>query len=316
MPPADEEHGLDLFPVAGVLGHGIGYSLSPLLHDAADRASGRRIDYQLFDVPPDHLDSFLLRVTRFPDLIGFNVTVPYKQEVAKRLDAMHEGAREVGAVNTVALRGEHLIGYNTDRPAIASVLRAALNEGELPMSGWTVVLLGAGGAARAVAWAILDLGMVANLIVLSRSGDRVNSLANDTYLAYSHSGATFSSHPAFDWATLFVDPPAMLINATPMGSIGSAGDVGEPSPVPPADHLAQFSVVFDLVYNPPETDLVRAAADAGCRSIGGGGMLVEQAIRSRAIWLGEGKEDVERMAMVAAFHSWASKILKGKSHGR
>jgi shikimate dehydrogenase len=310
MPNSEEEQGLDVLPVAGVLGHNIGYSLSPLLHAAADSASGRRMDYELFDVPPEHLDSFLRRVSRFPDLIGFNVTMPYKVEVARRLDAMHEGARETGAVNTVALRGEHLIGYNTDRPAIAKVLQAELKDAELPFKGWTVVVLGAGGAARAIAWALLDLGIVDNLIVVARGADRLHSLANDVYFAYSRADATFSRHPWLDWVTLFVNPPAMLVNATPLGNIESGGEIGEPSPVPPPDRLRQFDLVFDLVYNPPETELVRAARDAGHRAVGGGSMLIEQAILSRSIWLGEGKENVERMAMVAAYMSWATKVSR------
>lgn len=310
MNPGGYEQGLDLVPIAGVLGHRIGYSLSPLLHAAADSASGRRIDYQLFDVPPEHLDSFLARAGRFPDLLGFNVTVPYKEAVARRLDAMHEGAREVGAVNTVALRGGHLIGYNTDRPAIARVVRSRLAEHKLPSRQWTVVLLGAGGAARAAVWAVLDTGVVSNLVVSARGGARVNALANDVYVACSRTQTTFSAHPWLDWATLFVDPPAMLINATPLGTVGQEGGFGEPSPTPPPEHLSQFAFVLDLVYNPPETSLVRSAASLGCVAVGGGEVLIEQAVSARSIWMGEGKEQVERMAMVAAYSSWAKKASK------
>jgi shikimate dehydrogenase len=314
MDSTDEQHGLDLLPVTGVLGHAIGFTLSPFLHDAADSASGRRTDYQVFDVPPNHLESFLGRVNKFPDLVGFNVTIPHKEEVARHLSAMHETAREVGAVNTVAIRGDHLIGYNTDRPAVAKVLRAELMP-EGAMTGWTVVLLGAGGAARAVAWALLDLGIAVNLVVSARNLDRLHSFANDLYLAYSRAGITFSGHPWLDWTTLFVDPPAMLINATPLGCIGIDGQVGEPSPVPPPDRLAQFALVFDLVYNPPETELLAAARNAGLKTVGGGGMLIEQAVASRSIWFGPGREDAERMAMVAAYHSWASKASRPSRGG-
>jgi shikimate dehydrogenase len=315
MPPSDDNNSLDIFPVAGVLGHGIAYTLSPLLNSAADAASGRGLDYQTFDVAPEHLDSFLSRIVKFSDLIGFNVTTPHKEAIANRLDAMHESAREVGAVNTVALRGEHLIGYNTDRPAIASVLKAELKASELPPAGWTVVMLGAGGAARAAIWALLDLDIADNIIMSARNADRLHSVANDVYIACSRAGVTFTRHPWLDWTTLFVNPPAMLINATPLGTAATDGREGSPSPVPPLDHLRQFEMVFDLVYNPPITGLMAAANKIGCHAVGGGGTLIEQAIQSRSIWLGSGKEDVERMAMVAAYTSWANKISK-ESSGR
>jgi shikimate dehydrogenase len=307
MDSPDTDNSLDVFPVIGLLGQGIGYSLSPMLHDAAGQASGRECDFQLFDVHPEGLDGMLRRVVEFPELVGFNVTTPYKEEVAKRLDALHDSAREVGAVNTVAHRGEHLIGYNTDRPALVSVFRAAIAEGGLQSDGWTVVLLGAGGAARAVAWAALDAGMIRHLIVSTRSRDRMHSFKNDIYTAYSRAGVSFSSHGWLDWATLFVDKPAMLINATPLGSLNADGLIDEPSPVPPGERLGQFSVVLDLAYSPPETELMQAARDAGCTSIGGAGMLVEQAVLSRALWFGTGMEHIERVAMVAMYTSWAVK---------
>jgi shikimate dehydrogenase len=306
MEPPDEEHGLDIVPIAGLLGHEIGDSLSPLLHSAADSASGRNVDYQLFDILPTQLDMFLSNAVDYPGLIGFNVTAPHKETVAQRLDAMHESARQIGAVNTVAIRGEHLIGYNTDRPAIASVIRAEIAGARLPENGWTVVLLGAGGAARAITWAVLDVGMVDNLIVTARNEDRVHLLGNDAYFAYSQAAATFSRHAWLDWATLIVNPPAMLINATPLGS----SRLPESWLIPSKARLSQFNIVLDLAYNPPETDLMKAAREAGCIVRGGGAVLVEQAIGSRAIWLGQGKESLERAAMVAAYISWVRKVSR------
>ncbi len=307
MQSPESDHGLNVFPAAGVLGHGIGYSLSPLLHEAAGQASGRECDYQLFDLAPNGLDDFLERVTRFPELIGFNVTTPYKEEVARKLDALHDTAREVGAVNAVAHRGDHLIGYNTDRPAFVSVFRAALKEENLSGDGWTLVLLGAGGAARAIAWAALDLGVIKHLIVSARSEDRLHSFAHDIYTAYTRSKVTFSRHKWLDWATLLVDPPAALVNATPLGSADVGGAVFEASPSPPQEHLKQYELVIDLSYTPPTTGLLKAAEKAGSTAIGGSGMLVEQAVMSRAVWFGEGEEEIERAAMVAAYLSWAKR---------
>ena len=305
-----ETQGLGLIPVAGLLGHDIGYSLSPLLHAAADQASGRRCDYQLFDVPPDSLPGFLSRVNQFPELVGFNVTRPHKETMARRLNALHDSAREVNSVNVVALRGEHLIGYNTDRAALVSVIRAQVGEARLPANGWTVVLLGAGGGARAAVWAVRDLGLVAELIVSARNDDRLASFTNDFYVAYSMTGAEVSSLPWLEWGDLDVTPPAMLINATPLGSADAHGEVTEPSPIPPDEILAKLSLIIDLVYTPPETGLVRAARQAGCQAVGGAGMLIEQALLSRALWFGEGEEEVERAAMVAAYTSWSGKAVR------
>ena len=301
------DSGLDMFPVIGLLGQGIGYSLSPMLHDAAGRASGRESDFQLFDVQPENLDGMLVRAAKFPDLVGFNVTVPYKKEIARRLNALHESAREVGAVNTVAHRGDHLIGYNTDRPALVSVLKAALDESDFPSENWTVVLLGAGGGARAAAWAVLDVGMIKHLIVASRSHDRLHSFKNDLYTAYSRAGVSFSTHGWLDWATLFVEKPAMLINATPLGRREAGGNIRFTGPAFSYEQLSQFSLVYDLVYSPPETRLVKMAREAGCVAVGGGGMLVEQAVLSRAVWFGEGYEQTERAAMVASYYTWSRK---------
>lgn len=307
MHSPESDGSLDTFPLIGLLGYGIGYSLSPMLHDAAGQASRRECDFQIFDVDPDGLNGFLSRLGQYPELIGFNVTAPYKEEVAKRLDALHDDARDVGAVNTVVHRGDHLIGYNTDRPALVSVYRAAIKEGGFQDEGWTVVLIGAGGAARAVAWAAMDCGLVKHLVVMNRDEDRLHAFKNDLYTAYTRSGVTFSRHSRLDWASLFVEPPAMLINATPLGRADARGRIREPSPSPPSAHLEQYSIVLDLVYNPPETGLMKAAQDAGCLAVGGGGMLVEQAVLSRKLWFGEGAEHIERVAMVAMYASWAKK---------
>lgn len=305
---------LEIVPVAGLVGYNISYSVSPILHEAAGEASSRRLDYQLFDVSPGHLEIFLKRLGELGDFCGLNVTMPHKEAVANILDAMHSSAREIGAVNTIAVRGEHLIGYNTDRPAIGAVLDAELRMRKLDPEGWTAVVLGSGGAARAVVWALLDKSIAKNIIVCARNAGKAHLLNNDAYTAYSRARVSFSRHPWIDWATLLVDPPAMLINTTPLTNVGFETQLSESGMLPSVDRLKQFSLVFDLVYNPPRTQLMRIAEENGIEAIGGGGVLIEQAVLSRAIWFGRGAEEIERMAMLAAYESWARRAC-GESKG-
>lgn len=315
MPHKDGGQFLDSFPVAGILGNGIGYTLSPMIHGSAERAGGKGCDYQVFDITPENLDTFLERSKSMDELIGFNVTIPYKEELARRLDALHESAREVGAVNTVAVRGGHLIGYNTDRPALERVLSAALNDGYFASAGWTAVVLGAGGVARAAIWAMIDIGMLKHLVMMSRNENRAHALKNDFYVDFTQRSISFSSQKWLDFATLFVDKPAIFINATPLGTMGPSGEIDIPSPAVSHAKLQMFDIVLDLVYAPPETVLTRNAVGAEVYAVGGGGMFIEQALLSREIWFGKHRDEKERMAMVSAYVSWSKKVSGDTEQG-
>ncbi|MFH1675645.1 MAG: hypothetical protein ABIC40_01385 [bacterium] len=314
MTVSDENQGISQFQVAGLLGQDIGYSLSPTLHEIANQASGRRCDYQLFDVRPEHLSGFLKRIIEYGEIVGMNITTPYKVAMAGKLDAVQTEARETGAVNVVGLRGDHLIGYNTDRPAMAKVIRAALSEGEHDRYNWTVVLLGIGGAARAMAWALADTGIIRNLIVVSRSKTNATDFLSDIRRPYYEAKADVS---IIEWSELndfSIAAPAMLINATPLGCISANGRVLNESPNLPPGSIQRFELVIDLIYNPPETGLMKAAALQGIHTVGGGGLLVEQAALSRSIWFGKGKEDIERIAMTAGYVNWVKKITQGEAN--
>lgn len=305
MPSPDESHSLAAFPVAGILGHKIDYTLSPMLHRAAEEGSGRQCDFQIFDIEPDKIDGFLKSAHNIDGLVGFNVTKPHKEAAAARLDALHESAREVGAVNTVAIRGGHLIGYNTDRPALAAVIKAEFSDKELPSDNWTVVLLGAGGAARAAIWSSIDSGILRHLVVMSRNQDRVHRLKNDVYVDFTRRGYSFSWHKWMDWATLYVEPPSILINATPLGTDNRMGEIVEGEISIPETKFGMFDIVIDLVYSPPRTKLMQDAESSGVYGVGGAGMLIEQALLSRNIWFGDADLNKERAAMVAAYTSWS-----------
>ncbi len=308
LSPEDDKTGLDIIPLVGLLGHNIGYSISPMLHEAADDASGPIHDYHLFDVPIHNLEIWLERVTGFPGITGFNVTVPHKEVLSRRLTSVQDSAREVGAVNVVEVVGKDMIGYNTDRPALVKVLDNAIKSGEHPESGWTVVLIGAGGAARAAIWALIDTKIADRVIVTARNKRKLQSFVNDYLVAGSHFGVEVEEGTWLDWENLEIESPALLVNATPLGSMDSMGLVSMPVHGPPNDTLSNFSLVLDMVYSPPVTGLMTAARDAGVEAIGGIGMLIEQAVLSRAIWFGSGNEDIERAVMEKAYEKWAEEI--------
>lgn len=302
-------------PVTGILGSRILYSLSPMLHLAADEVSTRMTDYQVFDVPPMGLDGWIEQILTFGEVIGFNVTIPHKEAIYHRVDACHEEAREVGSVNCVGVKDGFLVGYNTDRPALASVIDIALVQNDLSREGWTVIILGAGGAARAALWAVMDLKIAKEVYISSRSEDRRFFMLLHVQEQCDEREVKLIQTEWLDWEKIEIGidgNPVMLINTTPLGSADNLGRIKMPSPFIPENILPKFSLVIDLVYNPPVTALVKSSMHAGVPAVGGSGMLIEQAVRSRSIWFGEGKEEDERAAMVAMYSSWVSKREKGE----
>jgi shikimate dehydrogenase len=240
-------------PPAGLtfrlLGHGIAYSASPAMMTAGFRALELPHRYLLADVPPDEVADAVAGL-RAPDSGGANVTVPHKAAVAALLDDLSDTARQAGAVNTVVRDGDRLIGHNTDLPAtMDAIVRLC------PTGVEHAVVLGAGGAGRAVQLALAGLG-VNRVSVLRRSDGSLADLAHELATA------------------------DLLVNATP---VGTGSDV---SPVP-AGLLRGDLAVLDLVYRPSPTRLVREARAVGARAAAGAGILLGQAWRSLELWLGQ-----------------------------
>jgi shikimate dehydrogenase len=233
-----------------LLGRDIGYSASPAMHAAAFRALGLPLVYESVDVAAEGVPEELERI-RQGDVLGANVTTPHKVLVASLVDELHGDAERLGAVNTVvAQRGGRIVGHNTDLPAIRDELQ------ELGVAPSHAVVLGGGGASGAVVDALRSLG-AGTISQVTRRGP----------------GATFD-----DLADLL--PGAdLLVNATPVGTADDA------TPVPARLHRAGLAV-FDLVYRPSPTRLVREARRAGARARGGAGMLLGQGYRSLELWLG------------------------------
>ncbi|MCZ2127846.1 MAG: shikimate dehydrogenase [Anaerolineales bacterium] len=261
----------------GLIGYPLGHSLSPLIHNAALAACGLQGSYSLFPVAPDDqrgLRDLLSRV-RARDIAGLNVTIPHKQNVAALTDELTPAAQAIGAVNTVYLRDEKLVGDNTDAPGFLSDLKKVRGE-ENDEGRKSALVLGAGGAARAVVHALLGEGW--RVAVSSRRNEQaqglVASFSNSQKLSTCNlQPATRNSQPAtFN----------LIVNATPLGMFPRADE----TPLPNAAFFHADLFVYDLVYNPRETKLTRQARTRGARAAGGIGMLVEQAALAFALWTG------------------------------
>lgn len=265
----------------GLIGYPLDHSLSPTIHRAALQACGLQGDYSLFPIPPDDkqgLNDILARL-RNGKLHGLNVTIPHKQTVIEFLDELTPTAKAIGAVNTIYLRDNHLVGENTDAQGFIVDLKKFLAKFPSPAGRGagvrekSAIVLGAGGSARAVVYALLKDGW--DVSAAARHIEQARQLA--------------SSFPDYDLRITQYDQFILhnssfilLINTTPLGMYPDT----DQSPLPENVMLPPNIIVYDLVYNPRETKLVRDARSQGLHATTGLGMLIEQAALSFAIWTG------------------------------
>jgi shikimate dehydrogenase len=256
-----------------VIGDPIGHSLSPVIHAAVFESLGVPAAYEAVRVPPADLAGFVEDARR-EGRPGFNVTIPHKRAVMPLLDEIDAAASGIGAVNTVALRGGRLAGFNTD----VDGCRSALDRG-----GWTpaapggAVMLGAGGAARA-AVASLSAAGLASLSVFEIDRSRAESLRTGLAVPLGMELEILDSRESLEAA---VRGAGLLINASPAGMWPKTDD----TPLPDSGWLSPAALVFDMVPNPVETRLLREARTRGARTVPGLVMLVAQALAADAIWL-------------------------------
>ena len=250
-----------------LLGHPLGHSLSPALHRLLFALQGDPSPYRLYDAPPDRLEAAVRHLAA--QTAGFNVTIPYKQQILPLLAQVHGCAAVCGAVNTVAVRPDGLHGYNTDADGFLYALHGA----GLPLRG-RVLLLGSGGAAHVFALLAAQAG--ADLSVLVRPGSLARGRALQAQLTQAVPGAVcrvLTREPEEDFD--------LLLNATPVGMFPHT----EESPVSQA-LLRRCAGVFDAVYNPRPTRLLQQAAANGSVVCDGLPMLVAQAAAAQRIWCG------------------------------
>lgn len=257
----------------GIIGHPVGHTLSPRMHNAAFARDGVNYAYVAMDVLPDLLPAAAqgLRALGF---VGFNVTMPHKEAILPLLDEIDWGACLAGAVNTVVVTQEgKLRGLNTDGSGFVE----ACEEAGVSLSGKRVLLLGAGGAAAAIAAASLDEG-VSRLYIANRTGARAEELrARLSEVAHA---TEVQVHPLNEVAEL-ASEAEIFVNATYLGM-----KEGEPLPLP-AEALTVDKVVCDAVYLArKDTALIRHARRIGMRTVPGERMLLYQGVQAQRIWTG------------------------------
>ncbi len=261
--------------VAAVWGYPVTHSASPAMHNAAFEATGFDAVYVACAVAPERIAEAISGI-RALNLLGVNVTVPLKEAVVPLLDAVSETARVIGAVNTIVNRDGVLWGDSTDG---AGFLAALESESVVVNPDARFVVLGAGGSARAVVYALAERG--AAVIVANRNWYRAHQLAKDfAHLPGRVAPAELGREDTIGRA--LAAGATALINATSVGM--SPDDAGMP-PVP-IDALSPNTLVVDLIYRPAETRLLAAARGRGCRTQNGVEMLVRQGATAFTHWTG------------------------------
>ncbi len=257
----------------GLIGFPLEHSLSPWIHSAALDSCSLEGGYSLFPIHPDDvrgLKDLLIRV-RCSEIQGLNVTIPHKQTVIPLLDELTPTAKAIGAVNTIYMDGKKLIGHNTDAQGFLRDLKRTTSSSAFSNRP-SALVLGAGGSARAVVYALTNDGW--NVTVAARRIDQAMELAGQFKTIEIMGFNIQKSQPLH---------LQLIVNTTPIGMIPNA----DQSPWPDALPFPDGATVYDLVYNPPETKLVKEAHAQELNAMNGLGMLVEQAALAFEIWTGQ-----------------------------
>jgi shikimate dehydrogenase len=254
----------------GIVGHNISYTLSPKIFSAIfdiERIAG---DFTILDIAAEEFDSGLGELKSWD---GFSVTVPYKEMLLSHTEALTPEAREIGAVNSVRVDNGRFFGYNTDAEAFVVPLRQLLHQAR------RILILGHGGAARAVLWALVNEYHEPEIYVCGRDEGRVahfveaqRSLFSQKALIHSLTRDNLNPGDQYD----------LIVNGTPMGGRNHPGE----SPIPDGFHFSGCPICYDLIYSPARTPFLFQATEAGCRILNGMQMLVRQAVASYNIWAG------------------------------
>ena len=258
----------------GLIGHPLGHSLSPKIHATALKTCNLEGSYSLFPVAPDDMQGLkdLIDRVRSGEITGLNVTIPHKQNTIKFLDELTAPAKAIGAVNTIYLRDKKVIGDNMDAPGFLTDLERNFSSFGFHPSA---LILGAGGSARAVLYALVNDGW--DVTIVSRRIEQAKQLVE----VFQNGKSLIASYD--NLSDVFQSPISsfsLIVNTTPVGMTPNI----EQSPLPENIILSKYTIIYDLVYNPRETKLVKDARAQGLAATTGLGMLIEQAALAFEIW--------------------------------
>lgn len=275
--------------IVGIIGDPIKHSRSPQIHNAAIAALGLNYVYVPFHVQPDNLGA-AIEGFKAANVVGINVTIPHKQNVIPYLDEISREATLIGAVNTLIFKDGAISGENTDAPGF---LQAMQEEGLGVPQGGSAVIIGAGGSARAVVVA-LALAGIRTICIANRTVSRAVALATD--LSEKTDASIYGI--GLDDPKL---PNAVGTSQLIVNTASTSMDVSHPLLIDP-EWLKPQSIVYDIVYTPPETRLLQAATEKDCYTIGGLGMLVHQGAIAFEKWTGVNPPvETMRQALQGAF---------------
>jgi shikimate dehydrogenase len=257
--------------LCALIGNPVEHSLSPAIHNAAFQHLGLNFVYVAFKV--EDVEGALRGLRALTGIRGVSVTIPHKVAVLPYLDEIAPTARNIGAINTIVSDGSRLTGYNTD----ASGAMAALRAGGAPVDGGRVLLLGSGGAARAIAFALCMDAKVSALTILAILDQERDTLVRDLR---DKTGASVTGQQlTSDMLGRSIPNVQVMIHCTPVGMSPKVDET-----CVPAKLLASHLTVMDIVYNPLETRLLKEARQAGCRTVRGVEMFLQQAVGQFELW--------------------------------
>jgi len=260
---------------AGIIGYPLSHSLSPSMHNFIYQKLGIEIEYKKWEIEEKNLELHIGKINN-DDFVGANVTVPYKEKIVPILDEIKDEAVFTGAVNTIVKNNNKLIGYNTDVYGIKETLDIQFKNDEIN----NVVIFGAGGAAKAALYVLFQRGLK-NLTIINRTkANAVKMVDQFNDFNFEHCVLTFNEIPKIKTACQSTN---LIINTTILGMKGSGYE--NISPVD-STFIDSNSVIFDMVYNPTKTQLIKIALDKNANIIEGLNMLVYQAIKSIELWTG------------------------------
>ena len=260
---------------AGIIGYPLSHTLSPSMHNFIYQKLGIDVEYKKWEISPNNLKSHIEKINN-ENFIGANITVPYKEKIVPLLDEIRNEAKFTGAVNTIVKNNNKLIGYNTDVYGIEQTLDIKLKNDVIN----NAVIFGAGGAAKAALFVLLQRGLN-NLTIVNRTkSNALKMISKFNNVNCDQTIITLNEKSQIKSACLSAD---LIINTTILGMKNSGYE--DISPID-STFIDSNSVIFDMVYNPTKTQLIKIALERNANIIEGLNMLVYQAIKSIELWTG------------------------------